>query len=78
MEQTLTIKKAYYLCSCSREYLSDDVPKICPCHMGSKDGLPLSRVETFQGKRETANGIPWYPECGVGAGKRDTGILSIL
>lgn len=44
--------------------------------MGSKDGLSLSRVETFQARREVANGIPYYPECNVRAGQRDTGILS--
>ena len=76
MEHTVTIHKAFYLCSCNREYLTDDIPKICPCHMGSKDGLPLSRVETFQGRREVSNGIPYYPEYNVGAGQRDTGILS--
>ena len=76
METTVTIKKAYYLCSCSREYLTDDIPKMCPCHMGSKDGLPLSRIETFTAKRCIANDIPFYPECGVSAGRRDTGVMS--
>ena len=76
METIVTIRKAYYLCNCSREYLTDDIPKMCPCHMGSKDGLLLSRVETFQGRREISNDIPYYPECNVRAGQRDTGILS--
>jgi len=44
------IRKAYYFCGCTKEYLDDDIPKQCPvCAPVNKFGL--SRVSTFQANR---------------------------
>lgn len=71
MEQSVEVRKAYYLCSCTREYLTDDIPASCPCHMGEMGGS-LTRVAKFRALRSVANNIPIYPEIGVCAGLRDS------
>jgi hypothetical protein len=44
MEKKL-IRKAIYSCSCSKEYITDDIPKTCPICM--RPNFYLTRVVRF-------------------------------
>ena len=61
----VNIRKAYYLCSCTKEHLTNDIPKKCTAHLDSKDGLPLSRVTSFVAERIVSGNRILYPECGL-------------
>jgi hypothetical protein len=59
-DNMITVHKAIYFCSCTREYLDTlDIPKECPTCFS---GCLLSRVETYQADRTVENGRIVYPE----------------
>lgn len=60
IEKNVSIKKAFYLCSCTKEFLTDDIPNFCPtCE------LKLSRIIQFMARRTIRDGKITYPECGI-------------
>lgn len=74
-----SIRKAFYLCSTTREFLTDDIPQKCNCTASINPDSPeggtelkhnLSRVVKFIAERtivKDRNGIDKiiYPECGM-------------
>jgi hypothetical protein len=69
VEKPTDIRKAYYLCGCTREYTTDDVPKHCPC---CAFRMSLTRIVRFMAIRDVFNDIPYYPEAGIREGMRDS------
>ncbi len=58
---TITVHKAIYFCSCTKEYIDIlDIPKECPLCFSE---CLLSRVETYQANRTVKNGMIVYPEA---------------
>jgi hypothetical protein len=56
----VTVQKAIYFCSCTREYIDiRDIPTECPV---CSSGCTLSRIETYPAERTTENGQIVYPE----------------
>lgn len=69
----ILIRKAFYLCGTTREYLTDDIPKKCNCTEKFGDielKHHLTRVVKFNTDRITIKGKNSiekiiYPECGL-------------
>jgi hypothetical protein len=57
---SVIIHKAYYLCSCTKEFLTPDVDKLCPVCKARK-----TRIVTFQANRLIEGNRILYPECGI-------------
>ena len=55
----ITVKRAIYLCSCTREFVADqDIPKFCPICRNTA----LSRISKYQADRTLINGRIYYDE----------------
>jgi hypothetical protein len=62
METTVEIRKAFYLCSCTREFFSDDIPAFCHCEGRGVAGFGRTRVSQFRAVRSVPSQQPARPK----------------